>query len=62
MFPQVIDFREESEALYQLMQPLGAEAFGMACYWSNRTGDIVPDPAYPARYTGPNLTGLLDIL
>jgi uncharacterized protein (TIGR03084 family) len=28
MFPQVIDFRDESEALYQLMRPLDAEAFG----------------------------------
>lgn len=26
MFPQVIDFRDESEALYELMQPLDAEA------------------------------------
>jgi uncharacterized protein (TIGR03084 family) len=28
MFQQVIDFRDESEALYQLMRPLDAEAFG----------------------------------
>jgi uncharacterized protein (TIGR03084 family) len=27
MFAQVIDFRDESEALYQLLRPLGAEAF-----------------------------------
>ena len=27
MFSQVIDFRDESEALYRLMQPLDAEAF-----------------------------------
>jgi uncharacterized protein (TIGR03084 family) len=28
MFSQVIDFRDESEALYQLMRPLDADAFG----------------------------------
>ena len=28
MFQQVSDFRDESEALYRLMQPLGEEAFG----------------------------------
>jgi len=28
MFPQVIDFRDESDALYRLMQPLEPEAFG----------------------------------
>ncbi|MDA0304672.1 MAG: haloacid dehalogenase type II [Proteobacteria bacterium] len=41
---------------------LGAEAFGMTCYWSNRTGDLVPDPAFPASYERSDLAGLLDIL
>lgn len=41
MFPQVIDFREESEALYQLMQPLGAEAFGTVTQFKQWTFDDI---------------------
>jgi len=41
---------------------LGAGAFGMACYWSNRTGDLVADPAYGAAHEGRDLTGVLAVL
>ncbi|MEK9671832.1 MAG: haloacid dehalogenase type II [Rhodospirillaceae bacterium] len=41
---------------------LGAEAFGMACYWSNRAGDPPADPAYPPSFMGADLRGLLEIL
>ena len=41
---------------------LGATAFGMACYWSNRTGDVPLDPAYAPPYQGPDLRGILDLL
>ena len=37
MFQQVIDFRDESEALYQLMCPLDAEAFGTATQFKQWT-------------------------
>ncbi len=41
---------------------LGAEAFGMPCYWSNRTREVDMDPTYPPSFTGPDLTGLLNII
>ncbi len=41
---------------------LGAVAAGMACYWSNRTGDPAPDPAYPATHEGRELGGLSALL
>ena len=41
---------------------LGARAFGMACYWSNRTADILLDPHYAPNYQGDNLHGVLDFL
>jgi len=37
MFPQVIDFREESAALYELMRPLDAERFGTATQFKQWT-------------------------
>lgn len=41
---------------------LGARAFGLRCYWSNRTGDRVLDPAYGADHQGPDLTGVLNYI
>ncbi len=41
MFPQVIDFRDESEALYRLMQPLEAEAFGTVTQFKQWTFDDI---------------------
>ncbi len=41
---------------------LGAAAFGMRCYWSNRAGDRVLDPDFAATVEGADLTGVLDIV
>ena len=41
---------------------LGAGAFGMPCYWSNRAADRVADPAFAPAYEGRDLTGALDVL
>jgi len=41
MFPQVIDFRDESEALYRLVQPLEAEAFGTVTQFKQWTFDDI---------------------
>lgn len=41
---------------------LGATAFGMPCYWSNRQGDIPLDPAYAAPWSGADLRGVLSFL
>lgn len=41
---------------------LGAKRAGLACAWSNRTGDIVFDPAVHADHEMPDLSGLLEIL
>jgi len=41
---------------------LGAAAYGMTCYWSNRTGDLPIDPALGPTYQGGNLTGVLDLI
>ncbi len=41
---------------------LGTKAFGMRCYWSNRAGDLVLDPALDADWRGDNLRGVLDVL
>lgn len=41
---------------------LGAKAAGVRCYWSNRGGDFVLDPAYAPDFEGPDLKGVLDLL
>lgn len=41
---------------------LGAVAAGLPCYWSNRIGDVVLDPAFAPTHDRPNLEGLSDIL
>jgi uncharacterized protein (TIGR03084 family) len=41
MFSQVDDFRDESEALYRLMQPLEAEAFGTVTQFKQWTFDDI---------------------
>lgn len=41
---------------------MGATAFGMACYWSNRSGDIPIDPAYASAYQGKDLLGVLELI
>lgn len=41
---------------------LGAGAFGMACYWSNRSGDLVADPALAPAHQGADLRGVLSII
>jgi 2-haloacid dehalogenase len=41
---------------------LGTKAFGIRCYWSNRAGDLVLDPALAADWQGQDLRGVLDIL
>ena len=44
------------------MDVVGAVAAGVPCYWSNRHGDRVIDPAYPADFEDASLQGLLGIL
>jgi len=41
MLAQAIDFRDESEALYQLMRPLGADAFGTVTQFKHWTFDDI---------------------
>jgi len=41
---------------------LGAIAAGMRCAWSNRHGDRLLDPRYPATVELPDLSGLPDLL
>ncbi len=41
---------------------LGAKAFGLRCYWSNRSGERVADPAFSADHEGRDLTGVLALL
>jgi len=41
---------------------LGAVAFGIPCYWSNRAGDVVIDRQFDADHQGSDLSGVLDIL
>lgn len=41
---------------------LGAIAAGMACAWSNRHGDRLLDPHYPATWELPDLSGVPDLL
>jgi 2-haloacid dehalogenase len=40
----------------------GARNAGLPCYWSNRHGKRVYDPAFRATYEYPDLRGLLDLL
>lgn len=40
---------------------IGAKAAGVACYWSNRTGDRAPLPEFSADAEGPDLRGVLDV-
>jgi len=40
----------------------GARNAGLPCYWSNRKGKLVYDPACRATYEYPDLRGLLEIL
>ena len=69
--PAVYDLPEaelgiaKAEVLHVAGSPndaMGAIAGGMACYWSNRTGDRVLDPAYPPTAEGADLTGALALL
>lgn len=41
---------------------VGAKAAGVACYWSNRQGDVVLLPEYAADHEGADLSGLLEIV
>lgn len=41
---------------------LGTKAAGLPCYWSNRSNDILVDPAVRADYVFDNLAGLLELL
>lgn len=41
---------------------LGATACGMPCVWSNRSGDVLLDPAFPPLAEFPNLEGVLQFL
>lgn len=41
---------------------LGSKAFGLTCYWSNRTADRVLDPAFEPDFQGSDLNGVLNIL
>lgn len=41
---------------------MGAKSAGLACAWSNRRGDRLPDPSLAADYAFPNLRGLLDCI
>lgn len=44
------------------LDAMGAKAAGLACYWSNREGQRVLEPAYRPDHEGPNLAGLLDVI
>ena len=41
MFPQVTDFRDESEALYALLSPLESDAFGTPTQFKRWTFDDI---------------------
>ena len=41
---------------------LGARAFGMRCFWSNRSGDLVLNPKFGADYQASDLNGVLEVL
>lgn len=41
---------------------MGARAAGLACAWSNRSGDVPLDLTYAPTCEFPDLTGLLDVL
>ena len=41
---------------------LGAAAYGMTCYWSNRTDDLPIDPALGPTYQGKDLSGVLPLI
>lgn len=41
---------------------LGAKAAGLACAWSNRSGDYVLNPAYAPDFEFPDLRGLLKVI
>ena len=41
---------------------LGAAAYGMTCYWSNRANDIPLDPALGPDYQGKDLSGVLKLI
>lgn len=41
---------------------VGAIAYGMTCYWSNRTGDLPLDPALGPTFQGKDLKGVLKLL
>jgi len=41
---------------------LGAIACGMVCAWSNRTGDVLLDPAYPPTYMLSSLAEVADLV
>ena len=41
---------------------LGARAYGIACYWSNRSSDSMLDTRYAPNHQGNNLRGVLDFL
>tara|TARA_B100000513_G_C11873476_1_gene176754 strand:- start:346 stop:1029 length:684 start_codon:yes stop_codon:yes gene_type:complete len=41
---------------------LGAAAYGMTCYWSNRANDVPLDPALGPTYQGKDLRGVLKLL
>ena len=41
---------------------MGARAFGMKCYWSNRSNDRVIDKSFQANYEDQDLNGIVKIL
>ena len=41
---------------------LGAAAYGMTCYWSNRANDVPLDPALGPDYQGKDLSGVLKLI
>lgn len=41
---------------------IGAKAYGISCYWSNRQGDCVVIPELAPDCEGTDLTGLLDLV
>ncbi len=41
---------------------MGALAAGLACAWSNRTGDVLLDPELVPDHEFDNLSGLLEVL
>ena len=41
---------------------IGARAFGIACYWSNRSNDCVVDHTFKATYEDCDLHGIIKIL